>query len=57
MQYGNLKGELEKKVGLSIGFEGLRDKLDKLGDDRKSMVIWKDLDQRGVGRNLPEISE
>ena len=54
-KYGKLKVGLETKIGLSLGFEGLSEKLDKWGEERKWEVWWKW--SKGIRRNLPQIPE
>ena len=57
MKYGELKEELRRQIGLSIGFEGLRGKLDNWGEGRKATMDTKDLGNSGLIRNPPRTSD
>ena len=55
MKYGGLKGDLERRISLSIGFKG------KGGinnsDGERGMLNSKDLEKSGINRKLPGIWE
>ena len=57
MKYAKLKGELERQIGISIGSAGIRGKLDSWGEDRQATLKTKEMNQSGINRTRPQISE
>ena len=56
MKYGKLKEELWWKVGLSIGSERLRGKLNNLDGGRREILNSKELGKIGANKKMPQIS-
>ena len=57
VRYGQLKGDLETKIGLLVGFGGLREELNERGGDRIRNAIFRDLEKMGLVERCREYLE
>ena len=55
LEYGKLKQDLYRKISLSIGMEGVRERLDNSGGRRREMLNSQDLNRSGVNWEHPQI--
>ena len=57
LRYGQLTEELGRKIGLSIGFDGLGSKLPEFGKDKEWYSSRVDGKRREIDTQLPKITE
>ena len=50
-----IKRRIRKEIGLSIGFERLREKLDQWGEDREEIASAQEWKKEGLIESSPEL--